>query len=146
MTDYWPDEEGLIVHGLDIGFAYADAAVAEGAAVKFGTSASGRVAITTAAGIGDGFAVALKAIGAGEYGPIALTGVMKMTAAQTAAINIGEFVMNSAEGGVIHQTVDHTGTSTGLKLFGGASYVFGVALQASAAKGDEILIFVGRSL
>lgn len=146
MTDYWPDEEGLIVHGIDIGFATAVAAIAEGAPCKVGTSASGAVSVTTAAGIGDAVAVALKAIGAGAVGPIAYSGVMKMTAAQTAAINIGEFVMNSSEGGVIHQTVAWGGTATGLKLFGGASYVLGMALQASAAKEDEILVLLGKTL
>jgi len=146
MTDYWPDEEGLIVAGLDIGFATATAAVAEGAPCKVGTSAASVVAVTTGAALGDGVAVALKAIAAGAIGPICLTGVMKMTSAQTAAINNGEFVMSSAEGGVVHQTVEWGGTTTGLKLFGGASYILGMALQSSAVKGDEILVWIGKTL
>ena len=143
VVDFWPSEEGLIVPGLDIGFMTATAAVAEGAPAKMGTPSAGVIAVTTAAAIGDAWCVALKAIGAGAMGPVCLTGIMKMTSAQTAAITAGEFVMNSSEAGVIHET---STTIAGLVLFGGSSYVLGLALQTTTVKNDEILIWIGKTL
>ena len=54
VTDWYPDEEGSIVDGLICGFCYADGAIAEGNAVKWGTSASGRVAVAASTAVGDG--------------------------------------------------------------------------------------------
>lgn len=142
MTDFWPSEKGLIVEGLTIGFFYCTAAVAEGAPCKMGTPASGRIAVTTAAAFGDAMLVALKAGGIGETIPCAESGVMKMTVAQAAAVTAGDFVMNSAEVGV---KIGQGGSnSTLLKLFGGDSYVLGMALQTSAAASDEILVLLGK--
>jgi len=146
-TDWYPDEEREIVQGFNIGFCYCDAAVAEGAAVKKGTSASGRVAVTTAAAVGDGIGVALKAGSAGSYIPVCTYGLIKMTCANATAITIGDFVMNSAESGVIGGAhVNAKGTSTNVKLFGGSSYVLGMALQTSTAISDEILVLVGKCI
>jgi len=142
MTDYWPSEEGIIVEGLTF-FAKCTAAVAEAAPCKIGTPASGVIAVTTAAAVGDAILVGLKAGGAGEYIPVAESGLMKMTANQTAAITAGEFVMNSAEGGVIHCLIPAWNKH---KHGGGASYILGLAMQTSQGSklADEIIVLLGK--
>jgi len=142
MTDFWPSEEGVIVEGLSIGYFYCTAAVAEGAPCKMGTVSSGVIAVTTAAAFGDGMLVALKAAGVNETVPCVESGVMKMIAIDDSAVTAGDFVMNSAETGV--KGGMGTANSTALKLFGGSSYVLGMALQTSAASGDEILVLLGK--
>jgi len=106
-----------------------------------GTVGASLIAVTTATGFGDAMLVALKAAGAGERVPCCESGVMKMIAIYDGAVTAGEFVMNSAETGV---KCGEDPTTTNLKLFGGSSYVLGMALQTSAATGDEILVLLGK--
>jgi len=146
-TDYWPSEEREIVPGLSIGFAYCELAVAEGAAVKVGTPAASQVRVTTAAAKGDGIAIALKAGAAGATIPVAWSGVIKVVvdgnSGNVANIAMGDFLINSAEYGCVKAQVDVIGR---LKLFGGSSYILGMALHASTVLGDEILMVLGKCI
>jgi hypothetical protein len=144
-TDYWPSEKGLIVPGFEIGFCYCDGTIAEGQCVKMGTPGAGKFAVTTAAASGDGIGVALKVGGAAKYIPVCFYGVCKMDAYSSTAITAGDFVINSAESGVLTFPDDKSGIGN-LKLLGGNSYVLGMALQTSAADGDNILVLVGKCL
>jgi len=144
-TDYWPSEKGLIVPGFEIGFCYCNGTIAEGQCVKMGTPASGRFAVNTAAASGDGIGVALKAGESTAYIPVCFYGVCKMDAYSSTAITAGDFVINSAEAGVLTLPDDKSGIGN-LKLYGGNSYVLGMALQTSAADGDNILVLVGKCI
>jgi hypothetical protein len=141
-VDYWPTEEGCNVEGLVI-ICKCTAAVAENAPAKIGTPAVGVIAVTTAAAVGDGILVGLKAGSAGDYIPCAESGLMKMIVNQTAAITAGEFVMNSAEGGIVHCVIPTLGSH---KHGGGSSYVLGLAMQTSQGSklADEIIVLLGK--
>ena len=137
MTDYYPDEEGSIVDGFICGFCYADAAVGEGQIVKWGTSASGRVAVTSGAAVGDGIGVALKAAsGAGVYIPVAFSGIVKMTTAETLAI--GELVISASSLAIVG-----IGGSNTLTINSATQKILGCTMQACVAPADELLVLLG---
>ena len=145
MVDFWPSEEREIVPGLSIGFAYCEAAVAEGAPVKVGaTTTAGRVQVTTAAAVGDSFAVAMKYGAAYAYIPVAYSGVIKMTVCNETNIACGQLVLNSAEAGVGLANADIIIHNSFYPWMGGASHVLGLALQAATNQGDEILVLIGH--
>jgi hypothetical protein len=137
-VDYYPDEEGSIVDGLICGFCYADAAVDEGQIVKWGTSASGRVAVTSGAAVGDGIGVALKtASGAGAIIPVAFSGIVKMTTAETLAI--GELVISASSLAVVG-----VGASTTITINSATQKILGCTMQAGLSDdGDELLVLLG---
>lgn len=141
-TDFWPDEEGLIVQGLDIGFFTASGIVTEGKPVKLGTGAAGLIKCQNGAAVGDAFGIALKSASTGAMVPVAITGVIKVLVDGNTPSSIvtGDFLMNSAL-----VVIDPTITSATLKVFEGSSYVLGVALQPSTAASDEILILLGKT-
>lgn len=144
MVDYWSSEEREIVPGLKVGFAYADAAVAEGYGCKVGTTAANRFAVTTAAGIGDALYVALKAIGASSYGPVALSGIVKMIMCNSVNIAQGALVINSAEAGISGLATELIIHQSFYALFGGSCHILGQALQGGTTQNDEILVAIGR--
>ena len=76
-TDYWPDEEGQIVPCLELAFCYAETTFSAMSIVKMGgTTTAGRLQVTKATGVGDGYAVALKeADDIGDYVPVCFYGV-----------------------------------------------------------------------
>jgi hypothetical protein len=136
--DYYPDEEGSIVDGFICGFCYADAACNANEIVTWGTSASGRVAVTPSAAVGDGIVVALKAAaGAGSIIPVAFSGIVKLTALETLAI--GEFVTSASSVGVFSERV-----SASITMNNGTHCLLGCTMQAGADDdGDELLILLG---
>jgi len=141
VTDWYPDEEGSIVNGFICGFCYADGALNEGAIVKWGTSASGRVAVaeaTDAAGtIGDGIGVALKAAsGAGAMVPVAFSGIVKMSVNETLAI--GDLVLSESS---VYLT--GIGTSANLAINSATQKIMGCLMQASTDETDELLVLLG---
>jgi len=70
------------------------------------------------------------------------SGVMKMIIIDDSAVSAGSFVMNSAETGV--KLGDCAKGVSTLKKFAGSSYILGMALQTSAASGDECLVLLGK--
>jgi len=137
VTDWYPDEEGSIVDGLICGFAYADAAIAEGNIVTWGTSASGRVAVTPSVAVGDGIGVALKAAsGAGVYVPVAFSGIVKLSVDETLAI--GALVINTGS-----LTLVGMGASTTLYINSATQMIIGCTMQASTDETDELLVLLG---
>ena len=137
MTDYYPDEEGSIVDGLICGFCYADGALNEGALVKWGTSASGRVAVIASAAVGDAVGVALKAASAaGSYVPVAFSGIVKMTAGET--LSIGELVLS-----LTSTNIAGIGASGTLTINSATQKILGCVMQACAAPADELLVLLG---
>jgi len=145
VTDKWPDEEGVIVDGIIIGFAEAGATVVEGRGVDFGTSATGKVVCTTPSAIGDSWGVALKGATVGLMVPVAISGVVKMVS--TGTFNAGEMVMGGAVGRA--QIGNAAANTTALQMFAAAgattgSYILGMALQEATAEGDEVLIALGK--
>lgn len=136
-VDWYPDEEGSIVDGLICGFCYADGAIAEGNIVKWGTSASGRVAVIVSAAIGDGIGVALKAAsGAGAYVPVAFSGIVKMLVNETLAI--GDLVISNNT-----VTIVGVGASNTLCINSATQKILGCLMQAAADDEDEVLVLLG---
>jgi hypothetical protein len=137
VTDWWPDEEGSIVDGLICGFCYADDAIAEGNIVKWGTSASGRVAVAASTAVGDGIGVALKAAsGAGSIIPVAFSGIVKMTVDET--LSIGELVISESSLYIVGM-----GASTTLTINSATQKIIGCVAQASTDETDEVLVLLG---
>ncbi len=145
MTDHWPQlPTGVpLTTGYEIGFCYCTAGVTEGYAVTKGTHASGKIPVTVSGAIGDGIGVVLKTGSAGDYVPVLFYGAIKLDT--SSAITIGRFVVNASGGATVAQisTVGSDISAT-LVVFGGASYVLGMAMQ-TAASGDEIVVLVGKT-
>ena len=137
VTDWYPDEEGSIVDGLICGFCYADGEIAEGNIVKWGTSASGRVAVAVSTAVGDGIGVALKAAsGAGAYIPVAFSGIVKMTVDETLAI--GDLVISESSIAIVG-----VGASTTLTINSATQKIIGCLMQAATDEADEVLVLLG---
>jgi len=136
-TDWYPDEEGSVVDGLICGFCYADGAIELGNSVKWGTSASGRVAVIVSAAAGDGIGIALKAAsGAGSYIPVAFSGIVKLTVDETLAI--GDLVINQDSVSIVG-----IGASTTLTINSATQKILGCIMQASTDESDELLVLLG---
>ena len=146
-TDWWPSQEGRVSDGFTINII-AEGATTEASACKFGTSTSGQMTVTDAAGLGDGWGVMLRAAGAaGEAIPVVILGNVKMTVSNGTDQPVqGEIVMNSTT--IYCTDVGSVGTFTSANLVGssGSSYLLGMAMQTATATGDEIVICVGRTL
>ena len=138
-VDYWPEQDGIIVKGLVCGFCYADAAVNAGEIVKWGTSATSRIAVTPSTAVGDGIGVALKtASGAGVIIPVAFSGIVKVTTSET--LSIGNLVINADSLSVVGMNA-----SNKLCLNSNATgQILGCLMQSGADdNGDEILCMLG---
>lgn len=141
-TDYWPEEEGYIVEGLAIGFGYADAAIGEGACVQITGTTANQVRFATSAATGDSVGVCLRdCAGAGSQAVVALTGIVKMTAA--CSITVGDFVGGGGSG---RQVIEFDGESDQLTVNGGSAWILGMALHTAATTGDEILVLLGKTM
>jgi len=145
IVDKWPDEEGMIVDGIIIGFVEAGAIVLEGRGVDFGTAATGKVVCTLPSAVGDSWGVALKTGVVGKPVPIAISGVVKMVS--TGTFNAGEMVMGGAAGRA--GVGNFLANTTALQMFAAAgattgSYILGMALQTATTEGDEVLIALGK--
>ena len=137
-VDYYPDEEGSIVDGFICGFCYADAACNANEIVTWGTSASGRVAVTPSAIRGDGIGVALKAAAdTGSIIPVAFSGIVKLVTNET--MTIGNFVTSQSS---IAVSAERTAAS--MCLNAGTHTILGCTMQAGADDdGDEMLVLLG---
>jgi len=137
VTDWYPDEEGSIVDGLICGFCYADGAVALGNCVTWGTSASGRVAVKASVAVGDGIGIALKAAsGAGEYIPVAFSGIVKLMVDET--LGIGELVISQSSIALVG-----VGDSDTLYINSATQMIIGCIMQESTDESDEVLTLLG---
>ena len=152
MTDYWPQEPGAVFDASSyILPCYPDGSISEMSSVTVGTTVAGRLSVIVSSALGDGIGIALKeatAAGVPERIPVLFYGVAKVTYGQAGtAVTMGKFVINSI-------TTTFT-TATGMEtylgcdqlvLFGGASYIMGMTLQACAAGTDQGLILVGKCI
>ena len=151
MTDFWPEKDGLVADGFTVGFCYADhTTITANYPVTYGTHAASRLAVDVCAAIGDGIGVALKTpVAVGDMIPVCFYGIVKMVVGTTGVgayiPAIGKYVHSDANLGVINAQGGSTNTST-YKLFGGASYVLGIALQTPVAAADEFLVLVGKCI
>ncbi len=148
MTDLYPSEEGYISDGNVIGFCKVQAEVELHEAVFIhGTAVSGEIMVAPAAADGDGCAVTLKAGVAGDHIPVCFFGVVKLMAG--AAIDEGDQLKNDSLGTYLLPIDDRDSTAAtelrGLN-YTGTGIRLGVALQAGASSGDELLVLVGRTL
>jgi hypothetical protein len=140
-VDKWQYQEGIIVHGLVLGFATAGSTIVEGDFVTYGTSANEQVVVipaTSAAGtIGDGFGYALKAAGTGEKLPVAITGIVKVSVDET--LVIGDIVLSESATDVAAPGL----VSASQVWNGGTQRILGTILQAAETPGTEVLMILG---
>lgn len=137
MTDNWDTQEGVIVKGLIAGFCYADNAIAEGSFVKLGSSAANRLPVDATAAVGDSIGIAMRAASAtGDIIPVSFSGIVKVMTGET--LLIGDIIIGAGATGLVF----HVGASTTLKLNSATQYIVGIALQAVAVPGDELLILL----
>jgi len=139
MTDLWPDAETgeMISDGTVLSFEAAGA-ITKGKTVYL--SADMKVSQCTAAtqyAIG----VALKTVAQGEFCPVCVRGVIKVTAG--GAVNRGAQVQTDASANVI-TLADGSATYTASELPDRVARALGVALQ-TFANGDTGLVYVDKS-
>lgn len=150
MTDYWSTQTGRIYDGLTID-CIANGAIVEGSGViVYGTTTADQITVATSAAQGDAFGIALKAASAtGDSVPVLVYGVFKCSRTNgTTAISQQDFVFNSitATSGCTCVSKPASISTGSMKLFGGSSYVLGIALQDAAADDDTILVLVGKCI
>ena len=148
MTDLYPSEEGYISDGNVIGYCKATATLELHESVFIhGTAVSGIISVAPTAADGDACAITLKAAVTGDYVPVCFFGVVKLRAA--AAIDEGDQVKSDSLGTYI-LPIDDRDSTAATELRGmnytGTIIRLGVALQAGASSGDELLVLVGRTL
>jgi len=139
MTDLWPDAEvgEMISDGTVLSFEAAGA-ITKGKAVYL--SADMKVSQCSAAtqyAVG----IALKTVALGEFCPVCVKGVVKVTAG--GAITRGVQVQTDANANVI-VLADGSATYTPAELPDRVARALGVALQ-TFANGDTGLTFVGKA-
>jgi hypothetical protein len=144
MTDLYSDEEGYISDGTIVGFCKAAGSISLHGAVALGAAGVSNYISVTAAGVGTGIGIALKAADTNDYIPIALKGIVKQTVG-AATFSVGAPVIASGTtAGVIEKLL--VGFTTGMEyanvIPGGTTnlYRLGFALQPGTAAGDEVLI------
>jgi hypothetical protein len=137
-TDYWPEQDGIIVKGLVCGFCRADAAIAEGRIVAWGAgSGVGIVSVKSSAAVGDGIGVALKAAtAAGDIIPVAFSGIIKMTTDET--LSIGNLITNKSSLYIVGM-----GASDQLYINSKNSTIMGCTMQGGGDEQDELLVMLG---
>jgi hypothetical protein len=139
MVDYWPSEEGAIVEGGLILNCYADAAISEGACVKWGTTGANKLPVATSAAMGDSCGVALKAAtAAGDIIPVCFHGLVKMMLGETLAI--GDAVVSAGSTGKVYGI--EAASSPMLESVAGATmYILGY-LFGGGNPGDEVPVLI----
>ena len=142
MTDYWSKESGYIFEGSIVVPAYSDAAITEGYPVKFSNTADGYYRVATCAAVGDSIGIALRAAtAAGDFIPVALSGIVKVLAGNTIALQ--DMVMAGLTVGCIVSIIGVESTTTaGGRQVGGTRFIMGWALQAAGTTGDYITIML----
>jgi len=139
MTDLWPDAETgeMISDGVVISFEAAGA-ITKGKAVYL--SADMKVSQCTAA-TQHAVGVALKTAAQGEFCPVCVRGVVKVTAG--GAISRGVQVQTDASANII-ALADGSATYTPSELPDRVARALGVALQ-TFANGDTGLVYVDKA-
>jgi hypothetical protein len=142
MTDYYPDEEGVLVDGISVGWVQLSTTCVAMDSLKFDTATAGNIVMKHADDY-EGVGVAMRAGSSSDYVPVLFYGVAKMTLAGTCVV--GSPVCSATTGGQILR-LNSWATNTYFYLLHGLCYtgtveVLGKALQGGTT-GDEILILV----
>jgi hypothetical protein len=142
MTDYYPDEEGVLLDGISVGWVQLSSTCVAMDSLKFDTATAGNIVMKHGDDY-EGVGVAMRARSSSDYVPVLFYGVCKMVLAGTCVV--GSPVCSATTGGQIfrHQS---WATSSYLWLLHGLNYtgtieILGKALQGGTT-GDEILILV----
>ena len=146
-TDWWPEQSGRLTDGLTIMCNAYDANITEGACVKsYATNTASQLLVQIGASIGDSWGIALKACAsAGEAVPVLAYGLYKCTLdSGSTGQAAGKYVVSGAT--PTHVTTNPITAVAKLCAFGGSSYILGMALQASTAGSDSIIVFVGKGI
>ena len=143
-TDWWPSQEGRIADGLTIN-CIAGTAVAEGDAVKFGTSTLSQITVVPGTEHGDSWGIAIRAAAAGMPVPVLVYGLYKCIMSTVANGEQGQACANYANNAVT--SCEDLGLLEATAIpFGGVSIVLGMLMQTATAAADEILVLVGKCI
>jgi hypothetical protein len=142
MTDYYPDEEGVLVDGLSIGWAQCSTAISAMGPVALDTATSGNIVVKAGTISLDCQGVAMRAGASSDYIPILLYGVAKFLLGGTCVV--GSPVGAGTTAGYVLRIPTYTDAQN-LLLHGlnytGTIEILGKALQGGTT-GDEILVLV----
>jgi len=140
-TDWYPDEEGIIVDGISLGWCQCNAAVTANGAVKVDTATAGNIVVAPAEDF-DGVGIAMRAGASSDYIPVLLYGVAKMMLGN--ACLVGNAVGSGTTAGYVLAIGAYTAAEIdnlhGLN-YTGTYEILGKALQGGTT-GAEVLVLV----
>jgi hypothetical protein len=141
-VDYYPDEEGVLLDGISLGWCIASTTIDANQQVAFDTATAGNV-VALAGAYRDSCGVAMRAASSSDYVPVLLYGIVKMKLAITVAA--GSPVQSATAAGYVYPAAS-IATATYLSYmkalcYGGTVHILGKALQGGLTD-DEVLILV----
>ena len=142
MTDYYPDEEGVLLDGISLGWCQASTTIAANQQVALDTATAGNVVVKAGA-YHDSIGLAMRAGSSSDYVPVLFYGVAKMKLAITVAA--GAPVVSATTANVVYPMYSYA-TATYLCYLHalnstGTCEVLGRALQGGVTD-DEVLILI----
>jgi hypothetical protein len=142
LTDYYPDEEGVLLDGISLGWCQASTTITANAQIALDTATSGNI-VVKAGSYRDSVGIAMRADSSSDYIPVLLYGIVKMKLAVTVAA--GAPVCSDTTAGYVGPMGSYA-TATYLSLLHALNYtgtieVLGKALQGGVTD-DECLILV----
>lgn len=139
-TDWYPDEEGVLVDGLSLGWCIASSTITALGAVKLDTATAGNIVVTAAADF-EGIGIAMRGGSSSDYIPILLYGVVKQMLGN--ACLVGNAVGSGTTAGYVlaaATTIANVNLLRGINYTGTVEHI-GKALQGGTT-GAEILVLV----
>jgi len=142
MTDYYPDEEGVLLDGISVGWCQLSTAVSAMGGVVLDTATAGNIVVKAGTISMDCQGIAMRAGSSSDYIPVLFYGVAKMMLGNTGVG--GSPVGAGTTAGYVLAIGSYTSSQIN-KLHGlnytGTVEILGKQLQAGVT-GDEVLILV----
>ena len=142
MTDYYPDEEGVLLDGISLGWCQASTSIAANQQVALDTATAGNIVVKAGA-YQDSVGVAMKAGSSSDYIPVLLYGIAKMKLSITVAA--GDNVVSATTANYVDPIPTYATATYFLKYHGfnytGTIEILGKALQGGVTD-DEVLILI----
>jgi hypothetical protein len=142
MTDYYPDEEGVLIDGISVGWCQASTAITAGGGVALDTATSGNIVVKAGTISFDCQGVAMRSAASSDYLPVLFYGVAKFLLGGTCVV--GSPVGAGTTAGYVLRIPTYTDAQ--VSLLHGLNYtgtveILGRAIQGGTT-GDEILVLV----
>jgi hypothetical protein len=142
LTDYYPDEEGVLLDGISLGWCQASTTITANSQVAMDTATSGNVVVKQGA-YRDSIGVAMRGGSSSDYVPVLFYGIVKMKLAVTVAA--GAPICSDTTAGYIGPMASYA-TATYLQMIHAVCYTGSVEVLGKAMQGgvtdDEVLVLV----